>query len=102
MMDWIINLVPWWVWLITAITAVAIVWRLIGWQGAVAAAIALVAALSYGKGRNEAYRDERAKVDRRNLEAAKTRKDIDDEVDQLGSNDVDERLRHWMRDNDAR
>lgn len=103
MTDWIISLVPWWAWLAMAVTAVVVVWKLFGWQGALAALAGLVAVLGYGKGRNDAYRDERARADRRNLEAAKNRKDVDDEIDQLGSNDVSDRLARWMRDDpDAR
>lgn len=98
MIDWLISLVPWWAWLAAAVTAVVVVWRFFGWQGALAAAAGLLAALSYGKGRNDAYRDERARRDRQNLEASKTRKEIDDEIDQLGSNGVDERLARWLRD----
>lgn len=53
MIDWLISLVPWWVWLTAAIVAVVAVWRLFGWQGALAAAAGFIAALSYGKGRAE-------------------------------------------------
>jgi hypothetical protein len=53
MIDWIISLVPWWAWLAMAVTAVVVVWRFFGWQGALAAAAAFLAALSYGKGRAE-------------------------------------------------
>lgn len=98
MFDWLISLVPWWVWLALAIAAVVAVWRLFGWQGALAAAAGFIAALSYGKGRGDALQQEQARTDRQNLEASKTRKEIDDEIDQLGSNDVDERLARWMRD----
>lgn len=53
MIDWAISLVPWWAWLAVAVAAVVVVWRFFGWQGALAAAAAFVAALSYGKGRAE-------------------------------------------------
>lgn len=53
MIDWAISLVPWWAWLAMAVTAVVVVWRFFGWQGALAAAAAFLAALSYGKGRAE-------------------------------------------------
>ncbi|CAN7596451.1 hypothetical protein [Devosia sp. LjRoot3] len=36
-----------------AVTAVVAIWRFFGWQGALAAAAAFLAALSYGKGRAE-------------------------------------------------
>ena len=98
MIDWAISLVPWWAWLAMAVTAVVVVWRFFGWQGALAAAAGFLAALSYGKGRAEALRDERARSDRNNLQAAKDRKEIDDEIDQLGSDDIDQRLARWLRD----
>lgn len=97
MIDWLISLVPWWAWLTAALAAVAVIWRFFGWKGALAA-LAAGAALSYGKGRADVLRDEQARSDRNNLQAAKDRKEIDDEIDQLGSNDVDERLARWMRD----
>lgn len=53
MIDWIINLVPWWGWLIAAAIALGAAWRLLGWQGALVAAAGLLAALGYGKGRAE-------------------------------------------------
>ena len=102
MIDWLINLVPWWVWLITAFVAVVAVWRLLGWQGALAAATGLLAALSYGRGRADASAEDRARRDREKLKASQTRKEIDDEIDQLGSNDLDERYRRWLRGDDAR
>lgn len=102
MIDWLISLVPWWAWLTAAIAAVVLVWRLFGWQGALAIAAGILAVLGYGKGRADTLRDERARSDRDNLQAAKDRKEIDDEIDQLGSNDVDERLARWMRDGEDR
>lgn len=102
MTDWLISLIPWWVWLGLAVTAVGVVWRLWGWQGAVAAAGAIAGVLAYGKGRNDAYRDERARTDRRNAQAMKDRKDVDDEIADLGSNDLDSAYQRWLRDNDSR
>jgi hypothetical protein len=99
-MDWLLSLVPWWLYLIAAAVAVGGVWRLLGWQGAVVAAAGFLAAFGYGKGRYDAMRDERAANDRRNNQAMKDRKEIDDEITGLGSNDVDERFARWMRDDE--
>lgn len=101
MMDWLLNLIPWWAWLLAGAVAIGAAWRLLGWQGALAALAGLLAALSYGKGRNEAYRDLQARRDRENLNASQTRKDIDHEVDQLGSNDLDRNWAQWLRDDKA-
>lgn len=100
MMDWLISLVPWWVWLGLAAAAVGVVWRVWGWQGAVAAAGGLIAVLTYGKGRTDAYRDERSRQDRRNLDAVKERNRVDDEVGEMGSNDLDDAHQRWLRDHD--
>ncbi len=101
-MDWLLSLIPWWAWLLAAAVAIGTVWRLLGWQGAVVAAAGLLAAFGYGKGRYDAARDSQAATDRRNAQAMKDRKDVDDEIADLGSNDVDERFARWMRDDDAR
>ena len=102
MTDWLLSLVPWWAWLLAASVAIVAAWRLLGWQGAIAAAAGLLAVFGYSKGRADASRDARADRDRQNSKASQRRKGIDDEVDQLGSNDLDERYRRWLRDDDAR
>jgi len=101
-MDWLISLVPWWVWLLAAAVAVGAVWRALGWQGAVVAAAGLLAAFGYGKGRYDAVRDEQAANDRRNMNAMKDRKEIDDDVGQMGSADLDSAYVRWLRDHDSR
>lgn len=53
MFEWLLSLIPWWAWLLAAAVAIGAVWRLLGWQGALAAAAGFIAALSYGKGRDE-------------------------------------------------
>lgn len=97
MMDWLISLVPWWAWLIAAILAVVTVWRLFGWQGALAAAAGFIAALSYGKGRSEGKAVIEAEQSRARLDAVKRRKEVDDEINSLGAQDVDEQLKRWNR-----
>lgn len=98
MIDWLLNLVPWWVWLTAAFVAVVAVWRLFGWQGALAAAAGFIAALSYGKGRAEGKAIIEAEQNRARLDAVKRRKEVENDVNALGSNDVDERLKRWNRD----
>jgi hypothetical protein len=102
MTDWLISLVPWWAWLALAVTAVVVVYRLLGWRGALAAAAGLMAVIGYGKGRHDESLAERNRRDRENLKASQNRKEIDDAIDQLGSNDLDERYSRWMRDDDTR
>lgn len=97
MIDWIISLVPWWVWLTAALAAVAVIWRFFGWKGALAAAAGLIAALSYGKGRAEGKAIIEAEQNRARLDAIKRRNEVDDEINSLGAQDVDERLKRWNR-----
>ncbi|UXN73361.1 hypothetical protein N8D56_21175 [Devosia sp. A8/3-2] len=53
-MNWLLDLVPWWAWLLLAAVSVGTAWRLLGWQGALVAAAGLLAAPGYGKGRADA------------------------------------------------
>lgn len=101
MIDWLLNLVPWWGYLIATAIIVGTVWRLLGWQGALVALAGLIAALGYGKGRGEALEQERARVRDRNIQSMKARKETDDEVDQMAPADLDTAYHRWLRDDDA-
>lgn len=100
MMDWLISLVPWWAWLAAAIVAVVVVWRLLGWQGALMAGAGLLAALGYGKGRNDAALKAQARRDKEARDHVVIRNRVEDEVNSLGAQDVDERLKRWNRAED--
>jgi hypothetical protein len=76
------------------------VWALIGWQGALAMAAGLLAVSGYAKGRADASRDERSRRDRDALNHVVIRDRVEDEIDALGAQDVDERLRRWSRAED--
>jgi hypothetical protein len=82
MIDWLLSLVPWWVWLTLAIAAVVAVWRLFGWQGALAAAAGFLAALSYGKGRAEG----KAIIE---AEQKEKRDALQDEYDRIDAGPID-------------
>ena len=99
-MDWIISLVPWWAWLAAAIVAVVLVWRLVGWQGALMAGAGLLAVLGYGKGRNDDAHEAQAPRDKEARDHVVTRNRVEDEVNTLGAQDVDERLKRWNRAED--
>lgn len=100
MFDWLISLVPWQAWALLIAAAIGAVWWLLGWRGAIAAAGLLLPVLGFRWATNLGAERERSKATDRNLNAMKDRKEIDDEVDNLGSNDVDERFARWMRDDD--
>ncbi len=55
-------------------------------------------AIAFLRGRRAGIERIEAEQNRRRIEAVKTRKDIDDDVANLGSNDVDAGLAKWLRD----
>lgn len=97
-MDWLLSLIPWWAWLLLAAVAIGFAWRLFGWRGAVAAAAAVLPVLGFGWARNLGATAERAKRDREALDHVKTRQEIEDDIAEMGSQDVDQRLAWWNRD----
>ena len=68
----------------------------LGIVGAVIVAIGI----AFLKGRRVGIEHIEAEQSARRIQSMKDRKEVDDEVDQLGSNDVDERFARWMRDDD--
>lgn len=96
--DWLLHLVPWWLWLLAAAAVVGGLWRLFGWRGALAAAAGLTAVLSYSKGRSDANTERDAVEAKRRAEAIKGRKEIDDEVSGMDSTSLDREYDRWLRD----
>lgn len=95
---WIMHLIPWWLWLLAAAIAIAAVWRLFGWRGALVAGAGLLAVLGYGKGRSDAFSEWDAAEARRRADAIKKRKEIDDATVGMDATSVDRELDRWMRD----
>lgn len=55
--------------------------------------------IAFLKGRKAGVEHVEAEQTKRRIEALQDRKAVDDEIKNLGSNDVDQRLARWMRDN---
>lgn len=70
-----------------------------GWI-ALAGAAVIAIGVAFVRGRAEGMKVITAEQDRRRLEAARNRKEIDDEVDQLGATDIDREYDRWLRDGD--
>lgn len=70
-----------------------------GGNGLIAGLLAaFVGALAlFFKGRSSGVNSERAKQDRQRIESMQKAKEIDNEIENLGSNDVDERFKKWLR-----
>lgn len=98
MIDWLISIIPWQAWIGAVVLAVGAAWLTLGRTGAVAVGGALLALLTFGKVRTDAIAGERAKQDRERLKAIKARKEINDDIAQVGHADLDTRLKQWLRD----
>lgn len=92
------QFIPWWAWLILAAGAIGAVWRLLGWQGAVALGAGLIAAFGYGKGRADSAAAEQARQNQSRLDAIKDRKETDDETTGMDGTTLDRNYDRWLRD----
>jgi hypothetical protein len=71
--------------------------RLKGWLAAAGVVLALVAG-SFLYGRSDGKSDAEAAQAKANAKAAKKARGVEDEIQKMGSADVDRRLAEWMRD----
>jgi hypothetical protein len=67
---------------------------------ALAGAVIVALFLAMLKGRAEGIRHMEAEQQARRTQSLKDRKEVDDEVSNLGSNDIDAGLARWLRDDD--
>lgn len=72
-----------------------------GWA-AFAGIILFAIGVAFWKGRRAGIEHLEAEQQRRRLEALKNRKEVDDEVQSYGSNDIDTGLARWLRDDAER
>ncbi len=98
MIDLFLSLLPWWFWAILAAAAIGALWLAFGWRSALVAAGAVLPVLGFRWAENMGAERERAKRDRQALDHVRIRKESDDEIDQMGSSDVDRNLSRWLRD----
>lgn len=67
---------------------------------AIAGAVIVAIGIAFLRGRKAGIDHIEAEQDRRRLESMKQRKEVDDDISNLGSNDVDQSLARWMRDDE--
>jgi len=73
-------------------------WNKLKLAGLALAGLFVAVGIAFLRGRRAGIERIEAEQNRRRIEAVKTRKDIDDDVANLGSNDVDVGLAKWLRD----
>lgn len=67
------------------------------WFG-IAGAVVIAIGIAFLRGRAAGIQHLEAEQARRRIESMQTRKDVEDDISELGSQDVDERLARWNRD----
>lgn len=72
----------------------------IKWGLGIAGAFVVALFLAFWRGRAAGIQHIEAEQTRHRLESMRQRKEIDDEVDRLGGDDVDSRLNRWLRDDE--
>ena len=65
---------------------------------AIAGAVIIAIGIAVLKGRAEGIRHMEAEQSKRRAESISDRKEIDDDINQMGAQDVDQRLARWNRD----
>lgn len=105
MIDWVLNLIPWWVWLVAIFVAIGATYSLWApfWaivprpvKAAIVGVVAIVGTWFVSERRAIQRERERQREAGRKAEAA--RKEVEDEVRSMPDADRDRELRRWMRD----
>lgn len=96
----LLGMVPPIVWAVLILMALLLVQFVWGWKATIAAVISLLPVLGYFWGRKRQAEIDRAKRDREALDHVIIRRDVEEDVKDLGSQDVAEELRRWNRNED--
>lgn len=96
----LLGMVPWPAWAVLVLVAICLVQFVWGWKATVAAVISLLPVLGYFWGRKRQAEIDQAKRDRDALRHVQTRREVEQDVKDLGSNDVAEELKRWNRNED--
>lgn len=97
MVDFVLDLVPLWVWVIAAVAAAFGAWRLLGTRGLLGAIAGLGAFLAYRTGRERGGADAFAKQKAKEQKARDIAGQIDQDIGALSPDDAREELKKWTR-----
>jgi hypothetical protein len=95
--DWLLDLVPLWIWGIAAVAVAFGAWRVLGTRGLLGAIAALGAFLAYRTGRETGGADALAKQKAKEQKARDTAAEIDSYVGAMKPDDAREELGKWSR-----
>lgn len=96
----LLGMVPWPVWAVLALVAVCLIQFVFGWKATIAAAVSLLPILGYFYGKRRQSEIDQAQRDRDALRDARFRREVDDDVADMGAQDVADELARWNRDRD--
>lgn len=97
MADWLLDLVPLWVWVLAAVAVAFGAWRLLGTRGLLGAIAALGAFLAYRTGRERGGADALAKQKAKEQKARDTAAEIDRDVGEMKADEARKELGKWSR-----
>lgn len=97
MVDFVLDLVPLWVWVIAAVAAAFGAWRLLGTRGLLGAIAGLGAALAYRTGRERGGADAAATQKKADEKAVKDHDKIAADTDRMSDDELDAANAPWVR-----
>ena len=100
--DWLDNTAGEWigyaVWAVIALSHICPIQIVLGWKATIAAVISILPVLGYLWGRKRQAEIDQARRDREALRDARYRREVDQDVSEMGAQDVSEELSRWNRD----
>lgn len=94
----LLGMVPWPVWAVLALCLICAIQFVWGWKATIVAVISLLPVLGYLWGRKRQAEIDQARRDREALRDARYRREVDQDVSEMGAQDVSEELSRWNRD----
>ena len=94
----LLGMVPWPAWAVLALCLICAVQFVWGWRATIAVVISLLPILGYLWGRKRQAEIDQARRDREALRDARYRREDDQDVSEMGAQDVSEELSRWSRD----
>jgi hypothetical protein len=101
MMDWLWSLVwgwlPWWGWLLIGLGIAVVIYRLLGWKGALAVIATTAGAVAYSRGAKRGMEVEAAKQEAADDKARDIIAEKKEDVRAMPDEERDERFKRWEK-----
>ena len=97
MADFLLDLIPLWVWVIAAAAAAFALWRVLGLRGLIGTIAAAAGVLAYRAGRQSGAADATRKQKQADEKAVKDHDRIEAETDRMSDAQLDDANAPWVR-----